>query len=267
MNNDDKLKMLEEYLEERSNLNSQEYKIKYKDIPERLFRYQRINKDTLETLEKNEIYMNSSEQFNDPFDCRGVYFDENEFNIERNDNNRNVLNCEETNNFKIACFSECPNNLPMWGNYADNRKGMCVEYNFKNLGEDHQITKKLWPVIYRSEKYDITSSLKKLWEVASKEPSKIIHMIRDEDLMMLFLKNLFKHTSWEYEKEWRLIIPQQKEHNKELPITPTAIYAGDKCDPKDLDELKEISKKFSCELIQLKPTGYDNKDFIFEQKL
>lgn len=267
MNNEDKLKMLEEFLEERSNLNSQEYKIKYKDIPERLFRYQKINRLTLETLEKNEIYMNSSEQFNDPFDCRGVYFYENEFNTKRNDNNRDLLDCKEINNInKITCFSECPNNLPMWGNYADNRKGMCVEYNFKNLGEDHKITKNLWPVIYRSEKYDITSSLKKLWEVASKEPSEIIPMIRKEELMMLFFKNLFKHTSWEYEKEWRLIIPQ-KENNKKLPITPTAIYAGDKCDPKDLDELKEISKKLSCELIQLKPTGYDNKDFIFQQKL
>ena len=36
-------------------------------IPDRLFRYERINEKRLSTLKNNEIYMSDNKSFNDPF--------------------------------------------------------------------------------------------------------------------------------------------------------------------------------------------------------
>lgn len=54
------------------------YKDKYHIIPDRLFRYEKATYERLKTLENNELYMSSVVSFNDPFDCKGFYWNTND---------------------------------------------------------------------------------------------------------------------------------------------------------------------------------------------
>ena len=248
-------------------------KKKYDILPASLFRYEKATYERLKTLENNELYMSSVVSFNDPFDCKGFYWNTNDiYEYSKNNCQYSRLSKDEielhfkkisdytTKYLKIACFSENNHNLPMWGNYADNRKGFCVEYNFKELKIDSEFVKQLYPVFYQEERLDLTFTMKELMDATVKNT---IHPILD----FLYYKNLLKHSSWEYEQEWRLIFTGQEDNLVKMPIKPTMIYAGDQCSEENLEELLRISKKLSCGLIQLKPAGFDTSKFIFEEKI
>ena len=49
----------------------------------------------------------------------------------------------------ITCFSALPNSQVMWGNYADNHKGACIE--FKTSDQNSPIIPNLYPVVYLTE--------------------------------------------------------------------------------------------------------------------
>ncbi len=87
------------------------------------------------------------------------------------------------------------------------------------------------------------------------------------NIEILFYKNLVKHSSWGYEKEWRLMFWDEKDNRIKMPIKPTAIYARDQCAAGDLNRLKIIAKELGCELFQLKASEYNSSEFIFGEKL
>ena len=229
-------------------------------ISYRLFRYERINEKRLLTLRNNEIYMSDNKSFNDPFDCKGIYWDLDElhdycknkipnYKYVRNETKAHFQGLIEfaMEPLKIACFSEDNNNLPLWGNYANNRKGFCVEYNFKSLGIDSRFTEYLFPVFYAKDRLNCTFALKQTINT-------VFDGMYHPNIEILFYKNLVKHSSWGYEKEWRLIFWNEKDDQVKMPIKPTAIYAGDQCAADDLNQLKIITKELGCELFQLKPS-------------
>ncbi len=43
----------------------------------------------------------------------------------------------------------------MWSHYSDQHKGFCVEYDFKELGLDNQVTRFIFPVIYQEAIFDM----------------------------------------------------------------------------------------------------------------
>lgn len=245
---------------------------KFKILPDKLYRYEKISDQRVRTLEKNEIYMNNSEYFNDPFDCRGVFWDIRKIHEYCSENIKDFsYTIEELRIFiasmidyalspiKITCFSENKYNLPLWGNYADNRRGMCVEYDFKKLGIQSKFVEDLYPVFYEEKKVDITFALKSSIRCAITGE---YHPV----LPILFYKNLIKHSSWEYENEWRLV--SIKENNIiKAPIKPTTIYIGDKCTQENIKKIKEVANKLKCGVIQLKAANFDNNNFIFEELL
>ncbi|MDO4332786.1 MAG: DUF2971 domain-containing protein [Eubacteriales bacterium] len=77
----------------------------------------------------------------------------------------------------IACFSERPDSLLMWGHYANNHRGICVGYDLKKLIENYDCL----PVIYEEELPQNINNA---------------HILKD---------TLTKYRDWEYEKEWRII--------------------------------------------------------------
>lgn len=248
-------------------------KEKHRLIPYRLFRYERITEKRLSALRNNEIYMSDNKSFNDPFDCKGIYWNSSELHDYcKNKTPDYKYDKSETKVFfqcliesaikplKIACFSEDNNNLPLWGNYADNRKGFCVEYNFKFLGVDSRFTEYLFPVFYAKDRFNCTFALEQVIDTVFDD---MYHPVID----ILFYKNIFKHSSWSYEREWRLIFWDEKENLVKMPTKPAAIYAGDQCEADDLNELKIIAQKLDCELFQLKLPEYNSPEFIFGEKL
>jgi hypothetical protein len=129
---------------------------------------------------------------------------------------------------QVACFSEKKDNMPMWGNYADNHKGICIEYDFSQLGANSEFLQGLYPVVYEAERFDYTADAKKMVDFEKFEVS-----------YLPFFLLMLKHDSWEYEQEWRYLYLDTKESESAgetvtVPVKPTAIYFGKDCEEKDI---------------------------------
>lgn len=104
----------------------------------------------------------------------------------------NVANEEfkaEQRKYGVCCFSETNLSILMWSHYADNHKGVCIEFEFP---EDSLEKSELSKVNYSNEfpkfKFDDYRGLSK--EDVQKNIRQLITV---------------KAKDWEYEKEWRLI--------------------------------------------------------------
>ena len=84
--------------------------------------------------------------------------------------------------WKIACFSERKDSIPMWAYYAANHTGLCFKYDFNLLDQEE--------LYHRS----IIQSLHKVW-YTNNRPS-------DPDGIFSYL---VKAQDWSHEQEWRLV--------------------------------------------------------------
>lgn len=84
-------------------------------------------------------------------------------------------------NALIACFSETEKSIPMWAYYANNFKGVCLEYDFTKI-----------------LKKDIDKIVPYLFKVSysSKMPSNKYNKIYSPNV---------KSIDWSHEREWRLV--------------------------------------------------------------
>lgn len=90
---------------------------------------------------------------------------------------------------RIACFTSKGNNLPMWSHYANNHKGICLEYNSDEIRNVYQ-RNKLFPVSYVDILPDVTYMM----------------LNKTQPRFSLFdYIALHKFADWNYEDEWRLI--------------------------------------------------------------
>jgi len=149
--------------------------------------------------------------------------------------------------YKIACVSEVKDSNLMWSHYAENHSGFCIEYsmldheNFKDFLED------IYPVFYEDttadEKEDILKGIKfyKLYSV------------------------LRKSAEWQYEKEWRIVIPihEDMENNLKMPKI-TAIYLGCQISNENKELLIEIAKGNSINLFQAE-RKYNTQKLVFKK--
>lgn len=249
---------------------SEEYKCK--NIPSKLYKYQpisdKLRENRIKNLKENNLWLSATSNLNDPYDCNATYFDEQEISsiLTNNKFNKATNNPEEflmdkpsdtlelfKSNINLACFSEVPSNMPLWGNYADNHKGICIEYDFTKVSPDDKFIKHLFPVFYEEERYDITEILKQM--VSGKFNRKTY---------LLFFLCLIKHSSWEYEKEWRVFNLEpdliSKKNSKgisiNLPVEPTAIFFGLNCSEKDILEISEIYEGKSTKLHRVKTSNH-----------
>lgn len=140
------------------------------------FRYRPDNDYALDEIENHYIYFANRDELNDPFDSSPAYIqltqskEEIELLIEEvlnstvnpeiqnyikgkvgleNIQNMAIEKLEEfILSFGIACFSMHPANYNLWANYANNHKGLCLQYNI-----DYDLTffHNLLPVSYVPE--------------------------------------------------------------------------------------------------------------------
>ena len=89
----------------------------------------------------------------------------------------------------ISCLSESDSSLLMWAHYANNHKGMCVEYELLKISDQLKFTPV--PVIYTNDRVTLSSL----------ESENL-----DRDTMKIFVESITtKSSEWNYEKEWRII--------------------------------------------------------------
>ena len=117
----------------------------------------------------------------------------------------------------IGCFSEVNKSLLMWSHYADNGKGICVEYCLTSIDTSY-----LFPVFYSDEMYEFS--------------------IKD---LHTLVRNLIKAKDWEYEQEWRIVYlndkMRQNNHYVKIP-TPTRILLGPRFDENASDHIEALAK-------------------------
>jgi hypothetical protein len=175
-----------------------------KRLPAKLYKYQCLNKQSLENLINRCIYFSTPDNFNDPFDCKEtINFDRPE-NIEFielwKDRRKQVLQ-----HMGVACFSATNANILLWSHYADKHMGFCLEFDrkFDPFNKAERIT-------YARE-YGVV-------------PANLLLKKRDdpefqEKAHELWSDKITKSPCWIYEREWRIF----DKPNKFFPYDQSAL--------------------------------------------
>ncbi|MCD2346668.1 DUF2971 domain-containing protein [Clostridium guangxiense] len=222
------------------------YELKYNNFPKKLYKYEVINREKINMLINSELWFSNPDDFNDPFDSCGICFDEGEIKKYLKDTDVSKLINSFKKDVKICCFSEEINSMPMWTHYAGNHEGMCAEYDFSKVSYTNRFSKYLFPIVYQTERYDITNILKDL-----------INDKTEDAAYMLFFMMQIKHISWNYEKEWRIILKdKQIRKNVKFPIKPSALYLGLNCSSKNVELIKKLAhNSINCPIYKLEKTN------------
>lgn len=139
---------------------------------------------------------------------------------------------------KLCSFTTNPLSLEMWKNYANDSKGICVEYdmNQKKYSDPTTIWVTLYPMLYSKEPCDISDFL-----LSSDQ-------IQWNGLFMKYfgiLKGLLKSSECEYENEWRSFIYNPQYSGPDNFVIPTGIYLGQKVSKEIKDKvLKSANENY-----------------------
>lgn len=235
--------------------------------PRSLYKYRPFDEFTLEIIANKKIFFPKPDLFNDPYDCKikidnslslqnyidlvteeGHELGKHDLEIESmvsrirsvglvpDDFIKNVedgLNwihslCE---NVGVLSLSEDPKNILMWAHYADDHKGMCIEFrrDYSNILGQPEATKK---VVYASNYPKI-----KIMDFKKKKPKVIERILRT------------KSKDWCYEKEWRVIMGNGNELHP-IPGEITAIIFGVKAPQRHIDIIRKLTNGSNIKLIQ-----------------
>ena len=209
------------YIDLISNRNFDEAR-KFKDnnIPKALFKfisltqptncvttckYDTLSQQKIDTIRKNQIWLSTFDNLNDPFELKSFYI--NEEKIKEHGYPIEYINqlIDSYKNFLIASFTtRFLDNLPMWAHYSNNHQGICLEYeiNKPNL---------FFPISYEKKRLPANVILMNCLSLICKEIEGNISEKEKNDLELyqtiLFHSALIKDSSWEYEDEYRLLHP------------------------------------------------------------
>ena len=234
----------------------------------------------LKHLQEETIWLSSPSTFNDPFDCvlnvdchKDAYRAQRTFikRMVRDKASEEILSSNlgklvlkmATNEFEkvlpslhksvekkiyVTCFSE-PDNLysvRMWGHYANNHSGVCVEY-------DYDIVKNMCPFGCIPIKYTDRYSHRFYVDGAVENTKNILNMIYK------------KATEWEYEKEWRVAyyLDENKGAGFNSPCgLPKRVYLGCKVGEKLKKDVLDLCKVKGIEVMQMSLLPESYKLFV-----
>lgn len=139
--------------------------------------------------------------------------------------------------FRVACFTTTPMSQLMWGGYANEHKGFCLEYTVSTDKEYEDILHNIRPVIYCKTRRPVTAALLESYD----------HNLSMEALNDIYFNGVLrKSIDWAYQNEWRLLLPPQEHRQKGylkkfFPITK--VYLGNRMLPKRRKEIIAICKR------------------------
>lgn len=157
---------------------------------------------------------------------------------------------DTTNNLLITCFSKIPDSMLMWSHYADNNKGVCLEFENEDF-LDVQYSNKRGKFLISKVMYKI------LWNYHSNEIEQ-----KSEKEMTSFLiaitPFLTKSNVWSYEEEVRaiysknsmLIIEKNNQYFYKMKKL-ISITLGYRVTEKDKHKFIEFSQKHKIKIYQM----------------
>lgn len=222
----------------------------YKFIP--LFDEKCEDKKRLDAFENGQIWFSSNELLNDPYENSGFYMDDSIF-LKYGFQKDVIIAARKLlmESWLSASFTTNDyNNLPMWSHYANNYKGICIEYNVIDKSKIHKVG-------YHDERIDISEFYAFLLSESSKMLGSIDYARLNHDNMMKYAAVIssnafYKHTSWNYEQEYRIV--QEKLDAEtgrlilcdDIGLKPHKVFCGVGCNQRNKNELKRIAKKIGC---------------------
>lgn len=238
-----------------------------------LFKYSRVDKWLLASLNEGTIYFNCPTSYNDPFDCymnltvgntdeywenlKGQHSDD-EIKIIRKAfstaaSKDPIIRNKVLRDIRIACFSESETDLLMWGHYADCHRGVCLKF---------ETLLKEGPNVFLFDRNDFNNNYKglphkpmMLYKV--KYPNEITeasdYFAFGEEDVIRFIST--KAQNWNYENEWRIFSYAQnlktdtpRYFDKQLK----AIIFGINCPSSDIELIKKVTSNLKIEYLKAK---------------
>lgn len=225
---------------------------KYKQLSQYENNELTLNEYTLNLLVKGEVYFPNPTQLNDPFDAyilfKKQYNEEDAIKYfksidpEQSEERikfyvKNVFKYEEyvsnfiENNrktYKLFCVTNDYKNLLMWSHYANNHKGICI--GFKTHNHNNKTIFKFLPKSISDDpqvkriKHGFLNVNKVNYPETRLMPPPInpFNYTKQEFIEFMYTKTV----DWEYENEYRIVLPDLAFKYKSLTI--------------DLNEIKEI---------------------------
>lgn len=233
-----------------------------------LYKYRKINDNTIESICHHYLYFNEVQEFNDPFDCiiksryRGTkeefrkYFKR---HLPNNDMSSDELKKkidemrrkkyydleskkELMSELRVCCLTDRPVDILMWSHYADCHKGVCLEYDFERFELDGKCRYKIETdsnqVCY-NQNSDVLYA--KDVEYADRLPKSFNPILDDPREMLNFL--YIKNKSWSYENEKRIVLREAYIRDKRVMLKKGAIkgvYFGLQTDERDICRIMSI---------------------------
>lgn len=248
--------------------------VKYCD---KLFhKYRPINEHTERLLINNELFFNHPDNFNDPFDCKPETFHKGTRNewmdflcrhkihpVEaKNRITENLKNGkmklrgdkilfenkaklqldgypDEGTFLRACCFSERKESLLMWGHYAENHEGVCLNFKSCPVG-DYYLLPLASDAALPFHKID--------YKDIKPEPVNLMNRDLEETDRIIEDFYLTKFTDWQYEHEYRLLATiNDREGKSTVNFQKDAlegIIFGLKVKPDNAQRIKDIIDQY-----------------------
>lgn len=255
--------------------------------PPKLYKYFTFSEQNIESLKCQQLWFSNPKQFNDPYDCNirvdrkpmtdGEYRELLDFWLSQDFLNKGAIpewiyeparknqfiaTCwyegKPTERFKqsvtknipkiydnrweqtlkkgVTCFSEDCNNILMWAHYAINHTGFCLEFATSSALFDVA-----YPISYQNK----------------------IPVVRPLDILKYQVDPLWsmiitKGKCWEYEKEWRIFLPEGNRVYNYDKDSLLGVYFGINTSGDTKFRIMQIMKNSPTEFYQL---GKDEDEF------
>ena len=261
-------------------------------MPHYLYKYRTGDKNHLNALENQRLYLSKPSDFNDPTESMAFidtdllvklalnlpsdtenldFSDEDlldDYITKRTELMNTGLSYIQANRkrVKICCLSETIDSPLMWSHYADKHKGFAIRYKTKNIKipecdncEETKCAycrrpgKSLYPVVYKDKRYDATlMAFGRALYLDSNDDKD------DEEYPFPILTVLQKSKTWEYEREWRFVC--NNTHNSYFTLVPDALFLGERIDADLACKLSHIARDFGIDLYKMN-IDYYRPDF------
>jgi hypothetical protein len=228
-----------------------------------VYKYRNLNNNTREMIKNNTLHFANPLYFNDPFDTLINFYFEGDFDLLckkfydfgikdykgfaktlsiHNDFKEICKSNPHLINSSVTCFSENCDNILLWSHYANQHKGICLEYKtvsndgYSCLTFDSTDIKTDHPVPMLKVNY-VEKPLEKINALFTKY---FVEQLND------FLSTKFK--IWEYENEIRCIIPNSNFKNYPNATLAknvlTGVIFGMKVNEEEKNEIKNLVNSF-----------------------